>query len=281
MNSKKNFFIIILVLCNWKLIAQQNFPLSEICKTIDNNMPVPWPIMREGDVEFSKRVVRIIDLREKKNQVLMYPRNALPVLFYDAIKSKKLVPYKNDSLTSIYTPEKVLTFGVDTQFIENPDPQNPEETILDTVITAFDPLTRIYKLRIVEDWYYDKKHSTYAIKILMVAPVYKLKMAGIDLGDQDLCVFRYNYNNTLKTKDVRNLLAKKCIFNRQNDAAMMSFDAFFEGRYFSSYVVKVSNQRDFYIKEQAEYKDNGMDAILENDNQQEQLMKREHDQYEN
>jgi hypothetical protein len=62
---------------------------------------------------------------------------------------------------------------------------------------------------------------------------------------------------------------------------MMSFDAFFEGRYFSSYVVKVSNQRDFYIKEQAEYKDNGMDAILENDNQQEQLMKREHDQYEN
>lgn len=281
MKSKTIILLFILLLCNRKLIAQGQFPLSTICSTIDNNIPVPWPVMREGDVEFSKRVVRIIDLREKKNQVLMYPHNALPVLLYNAIKSKKLIPYKNDSLTSVYTPEKVLTFGVDTQYIENPDPNNPEETILDTVVTAFDPLTKIYKIRIVEDWYYDKKHSSYAIRILMMAPVYKLKMAGIDLGDQDLCVFRYNYNNTVKIKDVRNLFAKKCIFNRQNDAAMMSFDAFFEGRYFSSYVVKVSNQRDFFIKEQAEYKDNGMDAILENENQQDELMKREHDQYEN
>jgi hypothetical protein len=84
-----------------------------------------------------------------------------------------------------------------------------------------------------------------------------------------------------KPNDVRNLLAKKCIFNRQNDVALMSFDAFFEGRYFSSYVIKVSNQFDFYIKDQAEYKDNGVGAILENQLLQDELMKREHDEYEN
>lgn len=268
-------------LFNYNFVFAQQNPINNVCNSIEQNVPTPWGLLREGDVNFSKRVVRIIDLREKQNQVLMYPKNALPVLFYEAIKSRKLVPFKNDSCTSVFTAEKVLTFGVDTEFVETPDINNPENLTTDTVITPFDPLRKIYKLRIVEDWYYDKKRSSFSIRILSIAPVYKLKIAGVDLGDQDLCVFRYYYNNPAKPKDVRNLLAKKCVFNRQNDAALMSFDAFFEGRYFSSYVIKVSNQFDFYIKEQAEYKDNGVGAILENQILQDELMKREHDEYDN
>jgi gliding motility associated protien GldN len=251
------------------------------CDNIEQNIPVPWQLFKEGDVNFSKRIVRIIDLREKQNQVLLYPKNALPIIMYEAIKTKKLIPFKNDSCTSVYSTESILKMGTDTQFVENPNPENPEEVKTDTVVTPFDPLTRIYKLRIVEDWLYDKKHSSYVIKIVSLAPVYKLKIAGIDLGDQDLCVFRYYYNDINKPKDIRNLFAKKCVFNRQNNAAMMSFDAFFEGRYFSSYVVKASNQRDFYIKDQSEYKDNGLDAILENQNLQDDLIKREQDYYDN
>ncbi len=270
----------ILLAHNFVAKAQQN-PINNVCNSIEQNVPTPWGPLREGDVNFSKRVVRIIDLREKQNQVLMYPKNALPSLLYDAIKTRKLVPFKNDSCTSVYSPEKVLSFGTDTQYVENPDINNPDNVKTDTIITPFDPLRQIYKLRIVEDWYYDKKHSSFSIKILSIAPVYKMKIAGVDLGDQDLCVFRYYYNNVAKPKDVRNLLAKKCIFNRQNDAALMSFDAFFEGRYFSSYVIKVSNQFDFYIKDQAEYRDNGVGAILENQLLQDELMKREHDEYDN
>jgi gliding motility associated protien GldN len=279
----KNTYIVLLLglLCHMELKAQYGGQGDMKCDLIEHSVPTPWGPMREGDVNFSKRVVRIIDLREKQNQVMMHPKNALTVILYEAIKNKKLIPYKNDSCTSIYTPEKILTLGIDTQFIDNPDPRNPENTITDTVITPFNPLKQIYKLRIVEDWYYDKKHSSFAIKILLVAPVYKLIIGGIDLGDQDLCVLRYFYNNPAKTNDVRNILAKKCVFNRQNNAAMMSFDAFFEGRYFSSYVIKVSNQFDVYIKDQAEYRDNGKGAILENQFQQDELMRREHDEYDN
>lgn len=279
---KINIYIMLLALViNWKPVIAQTGQGDVKCDNIEQNIPVPWQLFREGDVNFSKRIVRIIDLREKQNQVLMYPKNALPVILYEAIKSKKLFPYKNDSCTSVYSIETFLQIGTDTQFVENPNPENPEEVKTDTVITPFDPLKQIYKLRIVEDWLYDKKHSSYVIKIVSMAPVYKMKIAGIDLGDQDLCVFRYYYNDLKKPKDVRNLLAKKCVFNRQNNAAMMSFDAFFEGRYFSSYIVKASNQRDFYIKDQAEYRDNGLDAIIENQNIQDDLIKREQDYYDN
>ena len=269
-----------MLLANYRVIAQQH-PINNVCNSIEQNVPTPWGPLHEGDVNFSKRVVRIIDLREKQNQVLMHPKNGLPVLLYNAIKSKKLIAFKNDRCTSIYSSEKVQTFGVDTQFVETPNVNNPEDLTTDTIVTPFDPLRQIYKLRIVEDCYYDKKHSSFKIRILSIAPVYKLKIAGVELGDQELCVLRYYYNNLAKPNDVRNLLAKKCIFNRQNDAALMSFDAFFEGRYFSSYVIKVSNQFDFYIKDQAEYKDNGVGAILENQLLQDELMKREHYEYDN
>lgn len=275
------FVIVSLLSANKKVLAQnggQGIP----CNSIENNIPVPWTNLREGDVDFSKRIVRIIDLREKQNQVLQYPHNAIALLLYNAVKSKKLIPYKNDSCTSIYTVEEFLKLGSDTEFVENPtDPNNPDITQIDTVINQFDPLRSVNKLRVVEDWYFDKKHSSYSIRIISIAPVFKMKVSGVDLGDQDLCVFRYYYNTINKKNDIRNLLASKCIYNRKNDAAVMSFDAFFEGRYFSSYIIKVSNQRDIFIKEQSEYKDNGVGAILENQLHQEELMKRESDNYEN
>lgn len=256
--------------------------VTHSCTDVENNIPVPWPSLREGDVDFSKRVVRIIDLREKQNQVMVYPHNSITNLLYEAIKTKKLQAFRNDSCTSIYSIEEVLKLGTDTEFVENPiDPNNPETTRIDTVINPFDPQSRIQKLRLVEDWFFDKKRGSYSIKIISIAPVYRLKIGGVDLGDQDLFVLRYYYNNPAKKNDVRNFLAKKGIYNRKNDAAFMSFDAFFEGRYFSSFVIKVSNQRDFFIKEQSEYKDNGVGAILENEQLQQELMKRESDYYEN
>ncbi len=283
MGTMRFFYILIMIgllLGSNKSLAQQQAPFS--CSSIENNIPVPWPHLREGDVDFSKRIVRIIDLREKQNQVLQYPHNAIAVLLYNAVKSKKLTPYKNDSCTSIYTVEDFLKLGSDTEFVENPaDPNNPDITQIDTVINQFDPLRSVYKLRVVEDWYFDKKHSTYNIRVISVAPVFKMKVSGIDLGDQDLCVLRYYYNTPNKKNDIRNLLTSKCVYNRKNDVALMSFDAFFEGRYFSSYIIKVSNHRDIFIKEQSEYKDNGVGAILENQMHQDELMKRESDNYEN
>ena len=90
MKCKVILFCGVMLLANYLVIAQQH-PINNICNSIEQNVPTPWGPLHEGDVNFSKRVVRIIDLREKQNQVLMHPKNALPIILYNAIKSKKLI----------------------------------------------------------------------------------------------------------------------------------------------------------------------------------------------
>lgn len=44
-----------------------------IPETIPARQPIPYPYIRESDVMFSKRVWRVIDLRQKINYPLYFP----------------------------------------------------------------------------------------------------------------------------------------------------------------------------------------------------------------
>ena len=64
--------------------------------TITEKKPVPYPWVRESDVVWSRRVWRVIDVREKMNQAFYFPeiphnnwRNLTTVLF-DALKEGKI-----------------------------------------------------------------------------------------------------------------------------------------------------------------------------------------------
>jgi len=64
-------------------------------------------------------------------------------------------------------------------------------------------------------------------------------------------------------KDLRHFLINYDVFNRQTNSATITFDDWFEQRFFSSYIVKYSNQHDMYIRQYDEFKDNGLEALLE------------------
>lgn len=81
-------------------------------------------------------------------------------------------------------------------------------------------------------------------------------------------------------QDLRHYLINYEIFNRQNDAARLTYDDWFEQRLFNSYVVKEANQQDMYIKDYAEFKDNGVAAILEGERIKNELFEKEHDLWE-
>lgn len=253
-------------------------------QAIKERKVVPWPYLREADVHSVKRVVRVVDIREKQNQVMAWPKNPLSIILYNAVLNGKLIPYYNDSLSTSMTIEEFRAKGTDTEYVEVAiDPENPDITRIDTVINEFLPDLRIKKFKVYEDWIFDKKHSVYFARIWAIAPLFKMKVVGVELPEQELCVLKYHWKDADKPggeSDVRHQLINYECFNRQNDAARLSYDDWFEGRYFSSYIVKWSNEQDYYIKDYADFRDNGVAAILEGERIKQELFEREHDLWE-
>lgn len=251
-------------------------------QAVQERKVVPWPYLREADVFWAKRITRVIDVREKQNQCMQWPKNPLSLILYNAVKDGKLIPYRDDSLRSVMTVEEFLGLGSDTDYVEVPiDPNDPTLTELDTITTPFRPEEKIKKYRVLEDWIFDKKESRMYVRIIAIAPLYNPKVGGLELGEQDLCVLKYHKSpDDADQNDVREILVNMEVFNRSNDAARITFDDWFEQRMFSSYIVKEANQYDNRIKDYEEFKDNKVAALLEAERIKNDLFEKEHDLWE-
>jgi gliding motility associated protien GldN len=243
----KGFFTLILTIVVAKVMAQQ---------------PVPPPSLREADVMYSKREWRIINFREKQNKRAVWPGNPITKILYEAVRTGQLVPYRSDSLRSYYNIETFMERGTDVEYVETPiDPNDPTITRLDTIITQFDP-ENIKQFIVMEDWYFDRKLSTMIPRIIAIAPLYRSKVAGIDLGLQPLCWLRFE-DKLNKEKDCRDILINQFMFNPVNSRSKFSFDDWFQQRLFTSYVIKTSNLHDVSILQDPYYKKNGLEALIE------------------
>jgi gliding motility associated protien GldN len=229
---------------------------------------IPYRYIREGNVKYSKRIERVIDVREKVNKIMDWPRSPFYRIIHDNVMNSKLTAYQNDSLKSFFTSEEVLRRGtreIVTQVVDRNDPDNTVDT---SVIIPFDPRD-IKKYRIMEDWIFDHNYSDFRAKIIAIAPLYKPIFAGVELGEQPIY--------WVKMDDIRPILVNVELFNPFNDAARLSYDDFFQMRMFSSYIVKESNMYDQYINEFDQFKDDGIAAQLESDRIKNDLFILEHD----
>jgi gliding motility associated protien GldN len=237
--------------------------------------PVPATELREADVLFSKRTWRIIDLREKKNKIAVWPGNPLNKILYEAVRTGQLKPYRSDSLRSVFDIEEFMKLCSTVEYIETPiDPNDPTITRLDTITTEFDAEQNIKQLVLMEDWYFDKKRSTQIVRIIAIAPLYRNKVAGIDLGLQPLCWLKFD-DRFNKEKDCRDVLVSQYMFNAQNSHSKFSYDDWFTQRLFNSYVIKVANLYDVSILKDPEYKRGGFEALIEAERIRQQMGEQE------
>lgn len=254
-------------------------------QAVQERKVVPWPYLREADVNYAKRIWRIIDMREKQNQPMMWPKNPLNVILYNSVMSGKLVPYKDDSLSSSYTTEEFENLFSQKRpekklYDPNGDPDDPLNFYMDTIIVKLEPKD-IKKIKLMEDWIFDKKESRMYVRIIGVALIVKPSIEGQELPDQDWCWLKYHRDpNDPDQQDLRETTVNMEVFNRVNDAARITYDDWFEGRWFSSYIVKKANQYDNSIKDFADFRDNGVAALLEAENIKNELFQYEHDLWE-
>jgi gliding motility associated protien GldN len=236
---------------------------------------IPYAHLREADVMWSKRVWRVIDLKEKINQPLYYPSS--PILdrksLYDVIKDAAL---NDGSITCFDNPafddefryemtkselEKKL-FSWDTLQTEDPTTGEMKSAPTKNAVESGE----ITQYWIKEDWFFDKQRSVLDVRIIGICPLtLKKSETGEILGSTPLFWIYY--------PEARPIFANQEVYMRHNDAERRTLEDIFWKRMFSSYARKESN---VYNRTIGEYKQ-GIDALLEADRVKEDIFKYEHD----
>lgn len=230
-------------------------------KTTIEKKPITYPWVREADVVWSKRIWRVIDLREKMNQAFYYPevphndlRSLMQVLM-DALKEGTITAYDasnpSDEFVVPLTYQEIMNRLERTDSVPMQRPYPPYDWY-DTIISVkFNP-TDVKRFRIKEDWFFDKQRSVMEVRILGICPVR-------DNYDEKGLFRAYDPLFWINFPEARTVLAKAEVFNRYNSAARKTYDDIFWKRMFSSYIYKEDNVYDRRISDYA----TGVDALME------------------
>ena len=227
----------------------------------------PYPSLREADVAYAKRVWREIDIREKMNQYLASPKARLIDVLLSSIMAGELTAYDanndpvndpdGDSFAKPLTPQEAYGRLVDSAVVEKQDINgNSVRSKVAGILNA----DSIVKFRIKEDWIFDKQRSVFEPRIIGIAPMVKSTAGGAELD--------YYPAFWIYFPDARHVLAVKEVVNKSSDATGLSFDDVFMKRIFTSYIVKVSNDKDERIKDYAQ----GIDKLYESEKIKKGLM---------
>ncbi len=237
---------------------------------------IPYTTLREADVMWSKRVWRMIDLKEKINHPLYYPteltgdrKSLFQVLKDAALIDGNITCFSamDDEFRQELTKTEVegILARWDSAH-QTEDAANPG-TMIAAPIRLDVKSSDITKYQIKEDWFFDRQRSVLDVRIIgievLVAKV--TEGTGEVLGDKPLFWIYF--------PEARPLFANQEVYMRHNDAERRTLDDIFWKRLFSSYVVAETN---VYKRRIGEYT-GGLDALLESERVKSDIFKLEHD----
>lgn len=243
-------------------------PLDDIVpRTIlQERQVLAYPPLREADIFWEKRIWRIIDFREKMNQPFQYPEAPFFTLMTNAAINGDITLYDtaDDKYSMPLSPEDLddILFSTDTILVWNPDTYEEEIKVIRNELDWND----INRLRIKEQWFFDKNTGSLNVRILGIAPL-------VDVRDDN---GNFRYEKPLfwaYYPELRPVLARFPVFNPQNDGSTMSWEDLMEMRYFASYIFKASNVKD----ERLENVYSGVDLLMEADKIKQEIFNFEQD----
>ena len=229
--------------------------------------PLPYEHLRWDDALFAEKVWREIDLREKINQVFRYEAqddNGSQVfvdMLLKAVNSGEITAFSDDRFSTPMSLNEIsdLTVG-QSDTVARTAIDDPSKVIEYVVI----------KIRIKEEWVFDREASRMFVRILGIAPLKTLFLPnGQERGTTAMFWVYY--------PDLRPMLAKYEVYNPKNmGMGRMTWEELFESRMFSSYIVKstLDNPGNKNIRS---YVKDPILALLEGDNIKDRIFNYEQD----
>lgn len=247
---------------------------------INDRTPLPYEHLRWDDALFAEKVWREIDLREKMNMPFRYQteddngdQRFISILL-KAVKSGEVTAFSpnDDRFTTPLDSTEIsgLTAGGPADTVAVRDVNDPNKIVSYRVTQAsFDPNT-VMKLRIKEEWVFDREASRMFVRIIGIAPlVTRYLPNGQERGSSVMFWVYY--------PDLRPTLAKYEVYNPKNMGnGRMTWEEMFESRMFSSYVIKstLDNPGNKTIRQVIK---DPILALLEGDNIKERIFNYEQD----
>ncbi|MFM7155030.1 MAG: gliding motility protein GldN [Bacteroidota bacterium] len=231
---------------------------------------LPYQPVRESDVFWEKRIWRVIDVREKMNLPFAYPEQPFFTILSNAATKGDLPVYSVDEDGAKFkkrlSTEDVLSMLSKSDTVITFDPETYEEKI--TIVNNDINWEDVKRFRIKEVWFFDKETSTMQVRILGIAPM-------IDVRDNE-GNFRFEKPMFwVYYPHARELFARHRVYTMGgNMNATISWDDYFEMRYFASYVYKESN---VYDRKLEDYIPPSVDLQMESERIKAEIFNWEHD----
>lgn len=240
----------------------------------NNRRFIPYTHLREGDVTWEKRVWRRLDMREKQNQQLYYPidavtsRISLMQVILKYVLAGQIIAFKEDEflvpmeLSDIRS--KIVLQGDTVDVEEYGADGTPYMVRKPGMVDSTWVFENFSSLELKEDWFFDKQKSVLEVRILSMG--FNVLIKGKeDVGELN---FFYCYFPAC-----RPFFAKHEVYNAKNDAERRTFEDVFWKRQFSSVAIKETNVYDRGIERYSK----GIDALLESDRIKNDIFRWEHD----
>ena len=245
--------------------------------SLTQRTPLVYEHLRWDDALFAEKVWRELDLREKMNKVFQYDAvddNGSQIfmnILMKAVNSGEVTAFADERFTTpmSLTELQQLTTGTNDT-VPQVDPNDPSKIVRYVVTRAsFDPKS-VMKLRIKEEWVFDRESSRMFCRILGICPLKTLYAPnGKERGVSQMFWIYY--------PDIRATLTRYEVYNPKNmGQSRMTWEELFESRMFSSYLVKSSMDNPGNKMIRGYIKDPIL-ALLEGDNIKDKMFNFEQD----
>ena len=298
MKRISNIFLVFGLLSASTLSAQQ--PVARVDSTttahdskievyqkenIPYKKPVPYAPVREADILWEYTVWVEVDLRQKQNFPLYFPTNPRVIgsrmnfftLLMQGVERGEITPY-NPFPTSDEFADKITWEDI----MKNPSIKGADRMELTQSLTTGRDTSifikgrnlleeeSIQRILIKEKRYFDKKHSTYNVRVIGILPQFMVLREGADEPVKVPVCWIY-------MDEARPLLSRHSVFNEYNEAQNVSFDDFFMQHRYKGRIIRVGNI--FNNRMISEYA-TGLDALYESQRIEQEIFDREQDLWE-